>query len=59
MAAKKKEIRVVTPAAVEAMVEVVSLSVPVRSKKTQLIEGAPAAAAAELVKRLRDEARAL
>ncbi len=59
MAAKKKEIRVVAPAPVDAMLEIVSLSVPVRSKKTHLIEGAPAAAAAELVKRLREEARAL
>jgi electron transfer flavoprotein beta subunit len=59
MAAKKKEIRVVTPAAIDAMLEIVSLSLPVRSKKTHLIEGAPAVAAAELVKRLRDEARAL
>ena len=59
MAAKKKEIRVVTPAAVDPMLEIVSLSLPVRSKKTHLIEGPPAAAAAELVTRLREEARAL
>ena len=51
--------RVVTPAAVDPMLEIVSLSLPVRSKKTHLIEGPPAAAAAELVTRLREEARAL
>jgi electron transfer flavoprotein beta subunit len=60
MAAKKKEIRAVpfdgTPAATQ---QIVSLSVPVRQKQTQLIAGGPAEAARELVRRLREEARVL
>jgi electron transfer flavoprotein alpha/beta subunit len=59
MAAKKKEVRVVTPAALEAQQEIVALSLPVRSKQTQMIDGPPAAAAVELVRRLREEARVL
>ena len=60
MSAKKKEIRVVAPPAdLPATLRIVGLAVPVKSKQTQLIGGAPAAAAAELVRRLRDEARAL
>jgi electron transfer flavoprotein beta subunit len=60
MAAKKKEIRRVTPAAVAVPRQrIVRLYVPERSKKTQLITGSAAAAASELVKRLRDEARVL
>jgi hypothetical protein len=39
--------------------QIVSLAVPTRSKQTQMIGGAPADAARELVKRLREEARAL
>ena len=60
MAAKKKEIRVVAPA--DRLVpsqEILSLAVPTRSKQTQMIAGAPAQAAAELVRRLREEARVL
>jgi electron transfer flavoprotein beta subunit len=60
MAAKKKEIRKVAPAAgVKPTQQIVSMSLPTRTKQTQMIAGAPAAAAAELVKRLREEARAL
>jgi electron transfer flavoprotein beta subunit len=60
MAAKKKEVRVVAPP--EGLVlsqEIVSLAVPARSKQTQMISGSAAQAAAELVKRLREEARVL
>ena len=60
MAAKKKEIRkVAPPAGLKPTQQVVSMSLPIRSKQTQMIAGAPAAAAAELVKRLREEARVL
>jgi electron transfer flavoprotein beta subunit len=60
MAAKKKDIRTVpAPALPEPRQVIVSLSPPERSKKTQLIEGAPAEAAKELVRRLREEARVL
>ena len=60
MAAKKKELRVVTPAApVASRISVLSLSVPQKSKQTAMIGGSPAEAAKELVRRLREEARAL
>jgi electron transfer flavoprotein beta subunit len=60
MAAKKKEIRKVAPSAgLKPTQQIVSMSLPTRSKQTQMIAGAPAAAAAELVKRLREEARVL
>jgi electron transfer flavoprotein alpha/beta subunit len=60
MAAKKKEIRkVAMPAGLQASQQVVSLSLPVRTKQTQMITGSPAEAAKELVKRLREEARVL
>jgi electron transfer flavoprotein beta subunit len=60
MAAKKKEIRkVALPPGLQPSQEIVALSVPVKSKRTQLIDGSPAEAARELVRRLRDEARAL
>jgi electron transfer flavoprotein beta subunit len=60
MAAKKKEIRVVPPAeGVAPSQEILSLSVPARGKRTQLIPGPPAEAAQELVRRLREDARAL
>src|SRR5262252_7745577 len=53
MAAKKKEIRKVTPGAAAAPKHrIVSLYVPEKTKKTQLIGGSPAEAARELVKRL-------
>jgi electron transfer flavoprotein beta subunit len=60
MAAKKKEIRKVTPAAAAAPAQrITSIYFPEKGKKTQMLPGAPAEAARELVKRLREEARAL
>jgi electron transfer flavoprotein beta subunit len=60
MAAKKKEIRKATvPDGLQPAQQIVSLAVPTRSKQTQMIAGSPADAAKELVRRLRDEARAL
>ena len=60
MAAKKKEIRkVAMPAGRQPAQEIVSLAMPTRSKQTQMIGGSAAEAAKELVRRLRDEARAL
>jgi electron transfer flavoprotein beta subunit len=60
MAAKKKEIRkAALPGGLQPAQQIVSLAVPTRSKQTQMITGSPADAAKELVRRLRDEARAL
>ena len=60
MAAKKKEIRKVpVPANLQRVQQVVSLGFPPKSKQTQMIAGSPAEAAKELVRRLREEARAL
>ena len=60
MAAKKKEIRkAALPDGLQPAQEIVSLAVPTRSKQTQMIAGSPGDAAKELVRRLRDEARAL
>jgi len=60
MAAKKKEIKAVAPAAAAApKTTIAALYVPEKTKKTQLIDGAPAAAAKELVRRLREEARVI
>jgi electron transfer flavoprotein beta subunit len=60
MAAKKKEIRkAALPAALQPSQQIVTLALPVRSKQTQMITGSPAEAAKELVRRLREEARAL
>jgi len=60
MAAKKKEIRQVQPpAGLQASQRIVTLAMPSRTKETQIIGGSPAEAAKELVRRLREEARAL
>jgi electron transfer flavoprotein beta subunit len=64
MAAKKKEIKKVSPpslasGAAGGKQKIVSLYVPEKGKKTQLIGGAPAEAAKELVRRLREEARVI
>src|SRR5712691_4614553 len=60
MAAKKKEIRkAALPDGLQPAQQIVSLAVPTRSKQTQMITGSPADAAKELVRRLREEARAL
>lgn len=60
MAAKKKEIRKVAPAAApEAMQKILKVSFPEKGKKTQMLEGSPAEAAKELVRRLREDVRAI
>jgi electron transfer flavoprotein beta subunit len=60
MAAKKKEIRkVAKPDGLTASQTIVGLAVPTRSKKTEMIGGTTPEAASELVRRLREEARAL
>jgi electron transfer flavoprotein beta subunit len=60
MAAKKKEIKkVAAPAAIEGKQEIVSIYFPEKGKKTQMIAGSPAEAAAELVKKLREDARVI
>jgi electron transfer flavoprotein beta subunit len=59
MAAKKKEIKKVTPPAVASAQRITSMYVPEKGKKTQMLSGSAADAAKELVKRLREEARAL
>jgi electron transfer flavoprotein beta subunit len=60
MAAKKKEIKAVASAAsLSPKTAIAALYVPEKTKKTQLIDGAPGAAAKELVRRLREEARVI
>ena len=60
MAAKKKEIRKASlPDGLRPSQQIVSLAVPTRSKQTRMITGSPADAAKELVRRLREDARAL
>ena len=60
MAAKKKEIRKAPmPAGLQPMQEIVALAMPTKSKRTQMIAGSPPEAAKDLVRRLREEARAL
>jgi electron transfer flavoprotein beta subunit len=58
MAAKKKEIRRAPPSVASAgKQKIVSLYVPEKGKKTQMLGGTPAEAAKQLVKKLREEAR--
>jgi electron transfer flavoprotein beta subunit len=60
MAAKKKEMKkIALPPGLQPTQEIISLSLPTRSKQTQMIPGSPAEAAKELVRRLREEARVL
>ncbi len=60
MAAKKKEIRKApAPPAIAPTLKIVSLYVPEKQKKTELIGGTPAEAAKELVRKLREEARVI
>ena len=60
MAAKKKEIRVVpAPSGLTPLLEIRSLAVPAKQKETRLIPGAPAEAARELIRALREDARVL
>jgi electron transfer flavoprotein beta subunit len=61
MAAKKKEIKKIVPppAAAPARQRIAGVYFPEKGKKTQMLPGVPAEAARELIKRLRDDARAL
>jgi electron transfer flavoprotein beta subunit len=62
MAAKKKEIRKAPPlpaGASAARQKIVSLYVPEKGKKTQMIAGSASDAAKELVRRLREDARVI
>jgi electron transfer flavoprotein beta subunit len=60
MAAKKKEIRKVAPAAAATSAQtIVSVYFPEKGKKTQMLPGSPAEAAKALVQKLRDEARVI
>jgi len=61
MAAKKKEIKKVAPPAGAAAgkQKIVSLYVPEKGKKTQIIGGSPAEAAKELVRKLREGVRGI
>jgi electron transfer flavoprotein beta subunit len=60
MAAKKKEIKKLAPGSpVTSSQRITNLYFPEKGKKTQMVPGRPTDAAKELVKRLRDEARAL
>ena len=60
MAARRKPVRKVAPAAPAAAGQrILRLYAPEKEKRTKLFEGAPAAAAAELVRALREEARVL
>jgi len=60
MAAKKKEIRkAAVSSSAKPRQKIVSLYVPEKGKKTQMISGSAAEAAKELARRLRDDARVL
>jgi electron transfer flavoprotein beta subunit len=60
MAAKKKEIRKVAPAAAgDQLQRIIGVHVPQKAKQTQMISGSPTDAAKQLVAKLRDEARAI
>jgi electron transfer flavoprotein beta subunit len=60
MAAKKKEIRKVPPPpSGDSTQRILSVHFPEKAKKTQMIAGSPAEAAADLIKRLREDARVL
>ena len=60
MAAKKKEIRKVTPGgSAESTLRIVNVRFPQKAKQTQMISGSPAEAARTLVKHLREDARVI
>jgi len=59
MAAKKKDVRRVTPAPGAATLKIAALYAPEKSKHSEMIGGTPADAARELVRKLREEARVL
>lgn len=61
--AKTKEVKSLSPASLgvanDAAYEVLAVSAPSKSKQTQMLEGDPSSVAAQLVTKLRTEARAL
>jgi electron transfer flavoprotein beta subunit len=59
MAAKKKEIRKAAAPAAAPKQKIVSLYMPEKGKKTEIIGGSPAEAARELVRKLREDARVI
>jgi electron transfer flavoprotein beta subunit len=60
MAAKKKEIRRVSmPSGLKPSQRILALSVPLKTKRTEMIAGSPAEIATQLVSKLRDERRVL
>ncbi|MEI6668097.1 MAG: electron transfer flavoprotein subunit beta/FixA family protein [Acidobacteriota bacterium] len=60
MSAKKKEIRkVAPPAGVPSRQRIISLYVPEKKKRTQMLAGTAAEAAGQLITKLRDEARVI
>ena len=60
MAAKKKEVRKVAPSTLApARVVTVKLDVPRKTKQTQMISGSPGEAARDLVRALKEDARAI
>jgi electron transfer flavoprotein beta subunit len=63
MAAKKKEIAIITPESLgvthEPTQHIERIYVPIKSKKTEFITGTPKEAAAKLVEKLKHEARVL
>jgi electron transfer flavoprotein beta subunit len=60
MAAKKKEIRKIAPSApIVRRQEILALYLPQKTKQTEMVAGTAAEAAAALVRKLRDDARAL
>jgi electron transfer flavoprotein beta subunit len=60
MAAKKKEIRrVAMPPGLKPSQRIVALSVPQKTKRTEMIAGSPAEVAAELLRKLRDDRRVI
>jgi electron transfer flavoprotein beta subunit len=60
MGAKKKEIRkAAAPATLTSRLQIVKLYVPQKQKHTEMLSGAPAEVARQLVKKLREDARVL
>src|SRR3954452_2189303 len=60
MAAKKKEIRKVTPTSLgEPTQRILTVQFPTKAKQTQMISGSPAEAARTLIKHLREDARVI
>ncbi len=60
MAAKKKEIRkTAAPAALAGLQQIVKMYAPEKQKHTEMISGSPAEVARQLVRKLREDARAI